>query len=329
MDNFNNFKSLLYTLNDQNVTDIALQLFRFQAAHNPVYARYIHYLGVKPAAVKNLIEIPFLPISFFKSQVLQTTDWLPQTKFTSSGTTGDTTSTHLIEDLDFYLTHAERCFGHFFGSLEQYHIFALMPSYLERKDSSLIAMLEHFIRKTESPYSGFYLYEHEKLVSDLMAARKSTRKIILWGVSFALLDLAEKFSINLQGCIIIETGGMKGRRKEMTRQELHAQLKYRFNVDSIYSEYGMTELLSQAYTKGGDLFYPSPWMKILVRETADPLEKGLISSPGGLNVIDFANIHSISFIETEDAGKVHPDGSFEVSGRLDNSDVRGCNLMVE
>lgn len=329
MDNFNTFKSLLYTLNAQNVTDIALRLFRFQAEHNPVYSKYIHHLGVKPERVNKLTEIPFLPISFFKTQVLKTTEWQDQTRFTSSGTTGSTTSTHFIADLDFYVTHAERCFKHFFGSLEQYHIFALMPSYLERKDSSLIAMLEHFIRKTDSAYSGFYLYEHDKLVADLMAAKKTNKKIILWGVSFALLDLAEKFSLDLSDCIIIETGGMKGRRKEMTREELHTELKHRFNVNSIYSEYGMTELLSQSYTRGGDLFYPSPWMKILVRETVDPLEKGLISQSGGINVIDFANVHSIAFIETEDAGKAYSDGSFEVAGRLDNSDMRGCNLMIK
>lgn len=329
MDNFNNFKSLLYTLNEQNVTDIALQLFRFQAEHNPVYARYISHLGVKPEAVKDIYQIPFLPISFFKSQVLKTGDWHPEAKFTSSGTTGVTTSKHFIADRNFYLHHSERCFEHFFGALEQYQIFALMPSYLERKDSSLIAMLEHFIQKTNSSYSGFYLYEHDKLVSDLMDARTTGRKIILWGVSFALLDLAEKFSLDLKDCIIIETGGMKGRRKEMTRQELHTELKHRFNVGAIYSEYGMTELLSQAYTRGGDLFYPSPSMKIVVRETVDPLEKGLVLRSGGINVIDFANIHSIAFIETEDAGRAYPDGTFEVAGRLDNSDMRGCNLMVE
>jgi phenylacetate-coenzyme A ligase PaaK-like adenylate-forming protein len=329
LDNFNTFESLLYTINAQNVTDIALRLFRFQAEHNAIYKKYVHYLGVELADVQSITEIPYLPISFFKSQALKTTDWQPQTMFTSSGTTGDTTSTHFIHDLNFYLNHSQRCFEHFFGSLEQYHIFALMPSYLERADSSLIAMLGHFIRKTTSPLSGFYLYDHDKLIADIREARKGTKKIVLWGVSFALLDLAEKFPIDLHDCIILETGGMKGRRKEMTRHELHAQLTQAFNVDAIYSEYGMTELLSQAYTKGGDLFYPSPWMKIVVRETVDPLEKGLVSRTGGLNVIDFANIHSVAFIETEDAGKAHPEGTFEVAGRLDNSDVRGCNLMVE
>lgn len=319
----------MYTINEVNAPDIALKLFRFQAERNLVYGKFINHLGVNPESVKNLEDIPFLPISFFKSQELQTGTWQPQTRFTSSGTTGLTTSSHLVADLDFYLSHAEKCFTHFFGALSGYHIFALMPSYLERQGSSLIAMLESFVKKTDSPYSGFYLYDYEKLAYDLTQAKKDNRKIILWGVSFALLDFAEKFLIDLSGNIILETGGMKGRRKEITRKDLHKQLKGHFNVSQVHSEYGMTELLSQAYTNGGDLFYPPPWMKIVVRETADPLEKGLISQTGGLNVIDFANFHSISFIETEDVGKMQPNGTFEVLGRLDNSDVRGCNLMAE
>ncbi len=325
------FKSLLYTLNAQNLPDIALRLFRFQAEKNPVYARYISHLGINPARVHTLHDVPFMPISFFKSQTIQTETWQPESFFTSSGTTGLTTSTHLVADMDFYLNHTERCFEHFFGTLNQYHIFALMPSYLERSNSSLIAMLQHFIARGNSPCSGFYLYEYEKLLHDIAAARKHqpARKIIVWGVSFALLDLMEKFSPDLHDCIVMETGGMKGRRAEITRQQLHNQLKQGLNVKAVYSEYGMTELLSQAYSKGGELFYPSPWMKILVREATDPFEKGLINQSGGLNVIDFANLHSIAFIETEDAGKVYADGSFEVAGRLDNSDVRGCNLMVE
>lgn len=316
-------------MNEQNATDIALKLFRFQAAHNPVYGNFISHLRINPAQVTSLNEIPFLPISFFKTHSLKTGMWVPETLFSSSGTTGVSASTHPVASLDFYLNHSEKCFTDSFGALSDYHIFALMPSYLERTGSSLIAMLENFIRKTASEYSGFYLYEHAQLARDLAAAKKYNKKIILWGVSFALLDFAEKFPIDLHGSIILETGGMKGRRKEMTRNELHEQLKTSFNVSTIHSEYGMTELLSQAYTRGEDRFYPPRWMKIMVRETTDPLEKGLISKAGGLNVIDFANVDSVCFIETEDAGKIHPDGSFEVLGRLDNSDVRGCNLMVE
>jgi phenylacetate-coenzyme A ligase PaaK-like adenylate-forming protein len=318
----------LYSINEQNAPDIALQLFRFQADSNPVYGKYIKHLGVNPKEITALKEIPFLPISFFKTHSLQSGSWNAETIFTSSGTTGSATSKHLVPDLNFYLTHAEKCFKNFFGQLNQYHIFALMPSYLERPGSSLIEMLKHFIVKSESSYSGFYLYNHDQLARDLEAAKKSNKKIILWGVSFALLDFAEKHSIDLSNCLIFETGGMKGRREELTRDELHQQLKKHFNVSVIHSEYGMTELLSQAYTRGNELFYPSPWMRIVVRETTDPLEKGLISQGGGLNVIDFANFHSISFIETEDAGKMNPDGTFEVLGRLDNSDVRGCNLML-
>lgn len=329
MDNSKSFKSLLYTLNEQNASDIALQLFRFQASRNPIYGNYIRNLRINPDDVRSVNEVPFLPISFFKTHLLKTENWEAETIFSSSGTTGSATSMHPVADLNFYLTHSEQCFIQAFGPLNDYHIFALMPSYLERKGSSLIAMLESFIKKAGSAYSGFYLYEHDKLLRDLILAKRDNRKIILWGVSFALLDFAEKHSVDLSGSIVIETGGMKGRRKEMTRQELHKQLKKHFNVSRIYSEYGMTELLSQAYTRGDDRFYPPVWMKIIVRDTTDPLERGLVSKAGGLNVIDFANFHSISFIETEDAGKVYPDGSFEVLGRLDNSDVRGCNLMVE
>lgn len=277
-----------------------------------------------------IAEIPFMPISFFKSQDLKTGSWRTDSFFASSGTSGKTTSTHCIEDLNFYLNHAERCFTYFFGPLNQYHILALLPSYLERGNSSLVAMIDSFIKKSQSEISGFYRYDEEKLLEDITQSKKdSNRKTILWGVSFALLELAERFQPDLNDCIVFETGGMKGRRKEITRTELHNQLKKYFNLKSIYSEYGMTELLSQAYTKGEELFYPSPWMKIFVRDSLDPLEKGLIGRSGGLNVMDLANIHSIAFVETEDAGKVFEDGSFEVLGRMDNSDVRGCNLLME
>lgn len=330
MDNFKSFETLLSTINAGNVEDIALRLFRHQANHNPIYGKYLQHLRVNPQSIQRVSEIPFLPISFFKSQTLKTGSWATETLFTSSGTTGKSTSTHYIADLNFYLNHAQRCFEHFFGSINQYHFFAVMPSYLERENSSLIAMMRSFIQKSESEYSGFYLYEYEKLLRDIEYCRKhSNKKIVVWGVSFALLDLAEKFHPDFQDCIVFETGGMKGRRKEITRFELHDQLKQQLNASRIYSEYGMTELLSQAYSRGAELFYPSPWMKVIVREVVDPLEKGLINRTGGLNIIDLANIHSIAFVETEDAGKVFPDGSFEVLGRLDNTDVRGCNLMVE
>jgi len=329
LDNFKSFTALLPTLNAANADEIALRLFQFQAANNPVYAQYLQHLRVDKAAVCKINDIPFMPISFFKNHVVKTGDWVAENYFASSGTTGSVTSTHYVADLSFYLTHAETCFSRFFGGLTNYHFLALMPSYLERSNSSLIAMMDSFIKKSKSEFSGFYLYEHDKLIADIKRLKKeSSKKIILWGVSFALLDLAESHQPDLSDCLVFETGGMKGRRAEITRNQLHEQLKAGFNINEIYSEYGMTELLSQAYTRGGDLFHPPPSMKILVRDILDPFEKGLIGKVGGLNVIDFANIHSIAFIETEDSGKVNEDGSFEVLGRLDNTDVRGCNLLV-
>lgn len=318
------------TCNAANRDDIAIRLFRYQATHNQVYAQYLQNLGVKPVEIITVEDIPFLPISFFKNQTLKSGNWGSEVFFTSSGTTGFSTSTHHIADLNFYLRHAERCFTHFFDSLTNYYFLALMPSYLERENSSLVAMIHSFIQKSQSEDSAFYLYDHEKLVRDIERLKKrGDRKIILWGVSFALLDMGEKYQLDLGDSIVFETGGMKGRRKEMIRQELHTDLKKYFNVNSVYSEYGMTELQSQAYTKGGDVFYTPPWLKVIAREASDPFEKGLIERTGGLNIIDLANFSTISFIETEDTGKVFADGSFEVMGRMDNSDIRGCNLLVE
>lgn len=320
----------MYTINAVTIDDIALRLFRFQAKHNPVYASYISHLKVNTNKIDRLVDIPFLPISFFKSQALKTGEWTPMVYFTSSGTTGKCTSTHYIADVSLYHRQAATCFQHFFGELSQYHIFALMPSYLERENSSLIEMMRSFIKASGSTFSGFYLYDYDKLLEDIAACKKhGAKKPLLWGVSFALLDLAEKYRPNLHDCLVFETGGMKGRRKEITRHELHQRLTKAFNVNSIYSEYGMTELLSQSYTHGGDRFYPPPAVKIIARDIADPFEKGFANRAGGLNVIDLANLHTIAFIETEDVGKVWDDGSFEVMGRLDNSDVRGCNLLVE
>jgi len=324
------FISDLQNLNASNYTDIALRLFRYQARHNPIYAQYIHHLGVQVDTVVRINDIPFLPISFFKNHIVKTEDWKEEITFHSSGTTGNTTSKHFIADLNFYLQHAEECFTHFFGLLSQYHFLALMPSYLEQKNSSLIAMMSSFIQKSQSSDSRFYLNEYDTLFEDINRLKKDTKKkIILWGVSFALLDFADKYKVDLSNCLVFETGGMKGRRKEVTRAELHTRLMNHFNIDKVFSEYGMTELLSQAYTTGGEVFYPPPVMKVVVREVLDPLERGLVNRTGGINIIDLANIHSVAFIETEDAGKVYEDGSFEIIGRLDNSDVRGCNLMVE
>lgn len=327
MNTLKDFESQIYTVNDRSFEDIALSLFRFQANNNSIYRQYIENLGIDTITIKSVHQIPFLPISFFKNQTVKTGDWTEETIFTSSGTTGLTTSTRYVKDLEFYLNHSEKCFEYFFGDLSEYHFLGYLPSYLERSNSSLVAMIDRFIKKSQSNYSGFYLHDTDKLIQDLEVLRNDSRKTILWGVSFALLDLIENFNIDLSHCMIFETGGMKGRRKEMTRQELHSQLTNAFHVNTIYSEYGMTELFSQAYSKSNGFACP-PWMKILVREITDPRNVGLLNETGAINVIDLSNIDSIAFIETEDIGRVQPDDSFEVLGRMDNSDVRGCNLLV-
>jgi hypothetical protein len=222
-----------------------------------------------------------------------------------------------------------RCFEYFIGYLEKYYFFALLPSYVERGNSSLVFMVDNFIKKSRSPQQGFYLHNVDELLRDINKARGNGKKTVLWGVTFALLDLAERYHPDLSHCLIFETGGMKGRRPEITRQELHAILKEGFGVKSVYSEYGMTELFSQAYSKGGNAFFCPPWMKIVARDITDPLDKGLLNQTGGINVVDLANADTVAFLETEDIGKVYSEGSFEVLGRLDNTDVRGCNLMVE
>ncbi|MBA4058446.1 MAG: acyl transferase [Marivirga sp.] len=274
-------------------------------------------------------QIPFLPISFFKHHLIQSSNWEPEVTFTSSGTTNTRTSLHAIPSLEFYLRNARRCFEFFFGPVTNYHFLALLPSYLERKGSSLIAMMDYFVKESRSDFSAFYLNDIQKLLTDLQHLRQDERKTILWGVSFALLDLAEYHQTDLNPFMVFETGGMKGRRAEITRAALHDILNRSMNAPAIYSEYGMTELLSQAYTKGENRFFTPPWMKVLARELTDPMQKGLLNETGGINVVDLANYHSVAFIETEDLGRVYVDGSFEVLGRLDNSDIRGCNLLIE
>lgn len=295
---------------------------------NPLYNRFLKQLKVDPEKVRHLEDVPFLPVSFFKTHNIQSDVWEPETIFTSSGTTGQTQSRHLVASEPDYLANAQRCFEHFFGPLTSYHFLALLPSYLEREGSSLISMIRHFIEASESAYSGFYLRDHDNLRSRLEDLRNNDRKVILWGVSFALLELLEEGPLDLSGCMVLETGGMKGRRREITRQELHERLTSGFNVPQIYSEYGMTELFSQAYTTGGLLFHSPPQMKVLGRDPSDPMLKGVSNETCGLNVIDLANWRTISFIETEDVGKVFSDGTFEVQGRIDNSEIRGCNLLL-
>ncbi|HEY9007820.1 LuxE/PaaK family acyltransferase [Ohtaekwangia sp.] len=330
MDTFKSFESTLYTVNDQTFVDIAMEVFRFQAVNNPVYRSFIQNFSIDIYKVSSLNDIPFMPVSFFKSHALQTGTWQPEITFTSSGTTGALASRHAVANLKFYQQHSQRCFEYFFGPVSDYHFLALLPSYLERQGSSLIAMMDYFIRQSQSTYSSYYLFQIDKLLNDLEELRrKRDRKIVLWGVSFALLDLAEQHAgVDLSHCLVFETGGMKGRRKEITRAELHGILRERLHVNQVYSEYGMTELLSQAYTRGQFLFECPPWVKIIGRDITDPLTRGLLGETAGINIIDLANYQTVSFIETEDLGKIYEDGKFEVLGRMDNSDVRGCNLMV-
>ncbi len=306
-----------------------MQLFRFQAVNNPLYSSYLQHRGVDYTKIASLSQIPFLPITFFKSHSIVSGNWKPEIEFSSSGTTGLTTSRHKVWSLPFYLSHAEKTFEQFFGPLQGYHFLALLPSYLEREGSSLVAMMEHFIKQSQSPDSGFYLFNQDELIKKIDALRSNKKKVILWGVSFALLDLAEKFEIDLSHCIIIETGGMKGRRKEWVREELHAFLCQRFNVKQIGSEYGMTELMSQAYSHGNGQYHAPHCMKVLIRDINDPYQNGPPGRAGAINIIDLANAHSCAFIETQDLGKIGQNGYFEVLGRMDNSDLRGCNLLVE
>jgi len=312
--------------NEVEFKKTALKVFRFQAENNSVYQNFIQHLNLNIAEIDSLEKIPFLPIRFFKSHEILSGKSSIEKIFTSSGTTGSQTSKHFVSDLSFYRESLEHSFKHFYGEISAYKIFALLPSYLEREGSSLIDMVEFWIEK--SGRGGFYLYNHEELFQDLIQNENEGKRAILIGVSFALLDFVEKFQLNLKNTIVMETGGMKGRKEEITREELHRILKNGFGLDEIHSEYGMTELLSQAYSKGNSRFETPNWMKILIRDTEDPLSFLPQEKTGGINVIDLANLNSCSFIATDDLGKIHPDNSFEILGRFDNSDVRGCNLMV-
>jgi len=328
LETFKSFAQSLEKINEGSFEDIALRVFHFQAINNPIYARYLKCLKRDISKVSTLRQIPFLPISFFKSQTIKSGEWQACAEFSSSGTTGSISSKHYVYDLDFYRAHAENIFKHFFGELDSFHFLALLPSYLEREGSSLIEMMNHFIIRSKSDHSGFYLHNHDELVDKLVKLKSGSRKVILWGVSFALLDLAEAYELDLSHCIIIETGGMKGKRKEWIREELHDYLTRRFNVKVIHSEYGMTELLSQAYSLGAGHYQCPPSMKVIIRNMNDPFEVLPIGRTGGVNIVDLANFHSCAFIETQDIGSVSVQGFFEVLGRMDNSDLRGCNLLV-
>ena len=314
--------------NDEQFTDIALQVFRFQAQNCNVYREFITNLKVDPEAVTNIARIPFLPISFFKSHEVLSSTEKAQVTFTSSGTTGMINSRHLVTDLNWYEESFRLAFEIFYGDIKEYCILALLPSYLEREGSSLIYMAEDLVKKSDNPESGFYLYNHDDLFQQLKKQQQNKKPTLLIGVTFALLDFVEHYPIDFPELVVMETGGMKGRRKEMIREELHETLCKGFGVDAIHSEYGMTELLSQAYSKGSGIFNCPPWMRVITRDTNDPISNLNNDKTGGINVIDLANINSCSFIATQDLGKVYKNGSFEVLGRFDNSDIRGCNLLI-
>ena len=321
--------SLLAKLNNAGFPGAALRVFRYQARYNPLYARWLQLVDCEPGEVRSLEAIPCLPISFFKTHAVQTGRWIATSTFSSSATTGQIPAQHLVRDMDFYLANARRGFTRFYGDPADWCVLALLPAYLERGGSSLVAMADDFIRRSRYAESGFFLHDHAALRATIEQCQAKVLPTLLLGVSFALLDFAEQHPMNLQGITVMETGGMKGRRRELTRSELHTVLGVAFQLETIHSEYGMTELFSQAYATGGTLFQPAPTMRVLATEINDPFCAAAPGRTGVLNIIDLANLDSCAFITTEDVGKVHADGRFEVLGRLDVAEMRGCNLMVE
>ncbi len=309
--------------------NIALEIFRWQAENCKVYKDFVQNLRIRIDDVKSIVEIPFLPIEFFKSHEIVQSPGKPEEIFTSSGTTGMARSKHLVLDASVYVQSFRKAFEMFYGDITKYAVLALLPSYLERDGSSLIYMVNDLIRSTVHSESGYFLYDHKMLNDTLLNLKESKTPVILIGVTYALLDFAESHSVEFPELIVMETGGMKGKRREMVRKELHETLCAGFGVPVIHSEYGMTELLSQAYSKGAGIFHCPPWMKVQISDTNDPLEILGREQTGGINVIDLANFNSCSFIATQDLGKTFSDGTFEVLGRFDNSDIRGCNLLVQ
>lgn len=317
--------------NDVEFNDLALQIFHYQAENNKVYKQFIRQLNIDAATISTVRKIPFLPIELFKSHEVfcsAPNEISSSRVFLSSGTTGSNTSRHFVKNISVYEESFSRNFELFYGNSSAWCLVALLPSYLENKNSSLIYMVDHLIRKTGNEHSGFYLYNFKELSEKLKLLEEVQQKTILLGVSHALLDFARQFPMSLKHTVVMETGGMKGKHREMVREELHALLCDAFAVKNIHSEYGMTELLSQAYSKGKGLFYCPPWMKVVLRDSNDFFHTVEYGTAGGINVIDLANIYSCSFIATQDLGKSYADGSFEVAGRFDASDIRGCNLLV-
>ena len=317
----------IFNVQEDNFESLALELFRFQYKHNPVYKSFVDALKIKPESVRNIKEIPFLPIEFFKSHRVITTSFDPIHVFESSGTTSMTRSMHYIKDLSCYEESFIKSFELFYGPVRDYCLLCLLPSYLERNNSSLVYMADKLILLSGHSQSDFYLYDTDKLAEVIFELEKNKQKTILFGVMFALLDFADNYPFPLKHTIVMETGGMKGRRQELIRSEAHEILKNKFGISNTHSEYGMTEILSQAYSKGEGTFQSPPWFKVLVRDEDDPMNVAEEGN-GVLNIIDLANVYSCCFIASEDAGKIYANGFFEVSGRIDNSDLRGCSLMA-
>lgn len=322
--------SQIFSINSEtDFAETALKVFRHQAKNCQVYGEYIQHLRVLPELITDYEKIPFLPISFFKTHQILSTKDEPVITFSSSGTTGQVTSKHIVTDLDYYEQSFNKTFQQFYGDPKEICILALLPSYLEREGSSLIYMVDDLLKQSKHPASGYFLHNHAELFEVLNTLNAAKQPTILFGVTYALLDFVEQFKTDFPALIVMETGGMKGKRKEMVREELHEILCDGFGVSKIHSEYGMTELLSQGYSKGDGIFDCPPWMKILLRDPSDPLSPLQNRQSGGINVIDLANLNSCSFIATQDLGKIHPNGQFEVLGRFDNADIRGCNLLVQ
>jgi hypothetical protein len=320
---------LVVNLEKYDFEAVALSLFRFQYQYNTLYQSFVDCLNVKIANVSALSRIPFLPVSFFKTHTVKTGSFEAQTIFSSSGTTGQLTSKHHLTDTRVYDSISLTGFSRFYGPVQDFCFLALLPSYLERPDSSLVHMCSTFIAQSKYRQSGFFLNNYGQLLHTIEELKRENIPTILIGVSYALLDFADQYQPDLSGIIVMETGGMKGKRQETTKVAMHAHLKDNFNVKEIHSEYGMTELLSQGYSKGAGVFYPSATMRVLTSEIADPLSIQKLGKVGTVQIIDLANIDSCAFIATQDLGICHEDGGFEIIGRQDNSDIRGCNLMVE
>ena len=315
--------------NEATFNEACLEVYHFQKANCNIYAKYIELLGKGQATVEHYTEIPFMPIDFFKTQPVIAQEQEAEMTFSSSGTTSMQASKHYVADLSWYDKSFRTCFQQFYGEVENIAVLALLPSYLERSGSSLIYMVDDLIKRSEHPASGYFLYNHDDLFRTLQELQQQGTKTLLIGVTYALLDFCERHQIEFPDLMVMETGGMKGKRKEMIREELHHILAKGFGVENIHSEYGMTELLSQAYSFGQGIFQTAPWMRVLIRDTNDPLSLIENGTTGAINIIDLANYYSCSFIASQDLGKLRQDGGFEILGRFDNSDIRGCNLLVQ